>query len=84
MDSFIKIAGVAVAATVLLIIGNAIRQLLPRSKSEPPAVFHWIPIVGNAISYGMDPPTFFRQNREKVRWDLSIDPLARAYSLTGI
>ncbi|VUC22461.1 unnamed protein product [Clonostachys rosea] len=65
MDSFIKIAGVAVAATVLLIIGNVIRQLLPKSKTEPPAVFHWIPIVGNAITYGMDPPKFFAQNREK-------------------
>lgn len=52
---------------VLLIVGNIVRQFLPRRKEEPPLVFHWFPIIGNAISYGQDPVVFFTQCREKVR-----------------
>lgn len=37
-----------------------------RSKTEPPAVFHWIPYVGSAVAYGMDPVAFFEKYRAKV------------------
>nr|AIF79454.1 CYP51A [Rhynchosporium commune] len=42
--------------TVLL---NALHQLLPKKKSEPPLVWHWIPFIGNAIEYGTDPLAFY-------------------------
>lgn len=43
-------------------------QIIPRDPSLPPEVFHWIPIIGSAISYGKDPLNFFFKCREKVRW----------------
>ncbi|KZP22784.1 cytochrome P450 [Athelia psychrophila] len=51
---------------IIAIILNVLWQLLPvRDKSLPPVVFHWIPIVGSAISYGDDPLGFFFSCREK-------------------
>ncbi|KAK8066546.1 cytochrome P450- family 51 (sterol 14-demethylase) [Apiospora hydei] len=50
---------------VVFILVNACRQILVRPKSEPPAVFHWIPYLGNAVSYGMDPVGFFHKYRAK-------------------
>ena len=41
-------------------------KVLPRSASEPPVIFHWLPIIGSAISYGNDPLNFFFSAREKV------------------
>lgn len=49
------------------VIGNILWQLLPKSRSEPPLVFHLIPFVGNAVSYGMDPFKFYTECRQKVR-----------------
>lgn len=62
---FLLAAGLAtfvVLATVL----NVLLQLLPRSASEPPVVFHWFPIIGNTVTYGMAPYDFFQSCREKV------------------
>ncbi|PVG01114.1 cytochrome P450 [Serendipita vermifera] len=54
--------GVQIVAIVL----NVLRQvLLPRDKNIPPEVFHVLPIIGSAISYGNDPINFFFQCREK-------------------
>ncbi|KAI0805365.1 cytochrome P450 [Xylaria sp. FL0064] len=44
---------------------NVLQQSLPRRKSEPPLVFHWLPLVGNAIEYGTDPLNFYRRCRAK-------------------
>jgi sterol 14-demethylase len=41
-------------------------QVAPRSRSKPPVVFHWIPIIGSSISYGNDPLGFFFKCREKA------------------
>lgn len=66
MENFLHILQWAGTSLVFLFVGNVLHQLFPRSKTEPPLVFHWIPFVGNAISYGMDPCTFFEKSREKV------------------
>ncbi|KAK7464278.1 Lanosterol 14-alpha-demethylase [Stygiomarasmius scandens] len=51
---------------VLAIAVNVFWQLLiPRRKSDPPLVFHWLPIIGSAIEYGTDPLKFFLNCREK-------------------
>ncbi|KAF5131370.1 Eburicol 14-alpha-demethylase [Metarhizium anisopliae] len=50
---------------LLLIVVNLLRQQLPASKSEPPLVFHWIPFIGNAVSYGLDPFAFYSQCQKK-------------------
>ncbi len=52
---------------VLTVTINVLRQLLFRNRNEPPLVFHWFPLIGSTITYGMDPPRFFRENRAKVR-----------------
>ncbi|KAF9071065.1 cytochrome P450 [Rhodocollybia butyracea] len=51
---------------LLAIVLNVLRQLIiPRSKTDPPLVFHWIPIVGSTIEYGNNPMKFFVACQEK-------------------
>lgn len=59
-----------IAAGVLFfsVFLNVLQQILFRNPNEPPVVFHWFPLVGSTITYGMDPPRFFRENRAKVRF----------------
>lgn len=53
------------AFLILAVVLNVLNQLLFKNPNEPPVVFHWFPIIGNTITYGMDPYTFFFQCREK-------------------
>lgn len=55
-------------AFVASIVLNLVYQFVfaKLNKNEPPLVFHWIPFLGNTISYGMDPYKFFFACREKV------------------
>ncbi|KAJ5669562.1 hypothetical protein N7462_010632 [Penicillium macrosclerotiorum] len=54
------------AALVLISVGlNVIHQLVFYKRNEPPVVFHWFPIMGSTIRYGMDPYKFFFECREK-------------------
>lgn len=48
-----------------VVLNVASQLLVPRSKSSPPVVFHWFPFIGSAVTYGMDPYTFFFENRKK-------------------
>lgn len=54
---------------VVVILNVASQLLLPKKHSAPPVVFHLFPIIGSAITYGMDPYQFFFSNREKVGLD---------------
>lgn len=54
------------AFVALSIVVNVAKQLLFKNPNEPPVVFHWIPIIGSTVTYGMDPPRFFVENRNKV------------------
>jgi len=61
---------VAVALAVLLsvtVFFNVLQQLLFKNPNEPPLVFHWFPVIGSTITYGINPPRFFKENRAKVR-----------------
>lgn len=53
---------------VLTIVLNVLRQSIFKNPNEPPVVFHWVPFIGNTISYGMEPYKFFFQCREKVHF----------------
>jgi sterol 14-demethylase len=59
-------AGIA-SFLVLAVVFNVLAQLLLKNPNEPPIVFHWFPVLGNTIVYGMDPYKFFFECRAKVR-----------------
>ncbi|KAI9819036.1 MAG: Lanosterol 14-alpha-demethylase [Thelocarpon impressellum] len=54
-----------VGFVVLAIVVNVLSQLLFKKANEPPLVFHWLPIIGSTIIYGIDPYAFFFQCRQK-------------------
>lgn len=57
---------------ILLILFNVLQQLAFQTPSEPPVVFHWLPIIGSTVTYGIDPFKFFFDCQAKVRrWALS-------------
>jgi sterol 14alpha-demethylase len=53
------------AVVVVLVVLNVLKQALFKNAHEPPVVFHWFPVIGSTITYGMDPPRFFQENRNK-------------------
>jgi sterol 14-demethylase len=65
MADLIHTAGYILAAFLTSIILNITRQLLFYNKNEPPVVFHWVPLLGNTITYGMEPHAFFAECRKK-------------------
>ncbi|KAK4244631.1 cytochrome P450 [Corynascus novoguineensis] len=60
-----QLAIYVIVAFTVVVITNIICQFLPRKKSEPPLVFHWVPFIGNVVEYGRDPCKFMMQCREK-------------------
>ena len=58
----------ALAVVILLtIFVNVLQQTLLKKSNEPPVVFHWLPIIGSTVTYGIDPFKFFFQCQAKVR-----------------
>ncbi|KAK1754987.1 eburicol 14a-demethylase [Echria macrotheca] len=58
--------GVVIGSIVFVsVFVNVMRQVLFKNPNEPPVVFHWFPLIGSTITYGMDPPRFFAENRKK-------------------
>lgn len=51
--------------TTIAILLNVASQLLFKNPNEPPIVFHWVPVIGSTISYGIDPYQFFFDCRKK-------------------
>ena len=66
--SLAGVLGLALGSLLALaVVGNVLHQLLSRNPHEPPVVFHWLPVIGSTIEYGMDPYKFFFKQRRKVR-----------------
>lgn len=63
----VLVATILTAFIVLSVVLNVLSQLLFQNPNEPPLVFHWFPIIGNTITYGIEPYSFFFSHREKVR-----------------
>lgn len=59
------LVGAVFSFIVLSIVLNVVQQLVFKNPNEPPVVFHWVPIIGSTISYGMDPYEFFFKCKEK-------------------
>ncbi|KAJ2905128.1 eburicol 14a-demethylase [Zalerion maritima] len=49
----------------LVVFLNVVSQVLLKNPNEPPVVFHWFPIIGSTVTYGMDPPRFFQEMQQK-------------------
>jgi hypothetical protein len=62
----IVVAGAFAAFLVVTVVLNVLSQLLFKNPNEPPMVFHWLPIIGSTVTYGMDPYRFFFECRAKV------------------
>ena len=73
----LAVTAVALAATIVI---NIFRQLCFANTNEPPLVFHWLPLVGSTISYGIDPYKFFFACREKVDIYSSVSILALIFT----
>lgn len=50
----------------LIVVLNVLKQLLIKNPNQPPVVFHWFPLIGSTITYGMDPMAFFKTCQDKV------------------
>ncbi|KAF2015890.1 lanosterol 14-alpha-demethylase [Aaosphaeria arxii CBS 175.79] len=50
---------------LLSVVVNVLCQLLFKSPNEPPLVFHWFPLIGSTVTYGIDPVKFFFENKKK-------------------
>ncbi|KAL9119582.1 MAG: hypothetical protein Q9187_003869 [Circinaria calcarea] len=53
------------ALIILAVVYNVLRQLLFKNPNEPPVVFHWLPVLGSTVVYGMEPFKFFDNCRAK-------------------
>jgi len=61
----VVVGGAIAAFLVLSVVFNVLNQLLFKNPNEPPVVFHWFPLIGSTITYGMDPYGFFFDCRAK-------------------
>lgn len=61
-----QVGVVALTVIVLSVVLNVLNQLMFKNPNEPPMVFHWLPLIGSTVTYGMDPPRFFKENSQKV------------------
>ena len=52
---------------ILVILFNVLQQLAFKIPNEPPVVFHWLPVIGSTVTYGIDPFKFFFDCQAKVR-----------------
>jgi sterol 14-demethylase len=62
----LRISGYGFALVLISVVLNVINQLFFYNKNEPPVVFHWFPVLGSTIAYGMDPYQFFLSCQQKV------------------
>ncbi|TNY21133.1 cytochrome P450 [Rhodotorula diobovata] len=61
-----KALGAFVALVVAAVVVNVAWQLVaPRDPKRPPLVFHYVPVIGCAVSYGMDPLGFLDDCRKR-------------------
>jgi len=65
-SQILRITCYVITVTFIAVFFNIVHQQFFYRRNEPPVVFHWFPIVGSTVRYGMDPYKFFSECREKV------------------
>ena len=75
-------AGIA-AFIALAVVLNVLSQLLFKNPKEPPVVFHWFPVIGSTVTYGIEPYKFFANCQKKVRMDVLHTSNRRCLSILG-
>ncbi|CEG81960.1 Putative Lanosterol 14-alpha demethylase [Rhizopus microsporus] len=56
----------AALAFVVFVAINILNQLFgPKNPKEPPVVFSWVPFLGNAVEFGMNPINFLKECQKK-------------------
>lgn len=65
-DFALKLGGIGISLIAIGILWNVLQQIFFRNTHEPPVVFHWVPVIGSTITYGIDPLKFFAQCQAKV------------------
>ena len=62
----VTVATITLLVTSLILVNGA-KQALFKRPNEPLVVFHWLPFVGSAISYGQEPIKFLDDCQAKVK-----------------
>lgn len=68
-STYMLTVSTVILGLTLVILVNGAKQVLFRKRNEPPVVFHWLPFVGSAISYGQEPIRFLDDCQAKVKND---------------
>ena len=66
----------AIASLIsIAILTTVLQQVLFKNPNEPPVVFHWLPVIGSTVTYGIDPFKFFFDCQRKVGTAAWLDTL---------
>lgn len=66
VERVVEMLATVIFVFVLAVLTNVVQQTLIGKKNRPPVVFHWIPVIGSTVTYGIDPFRFFAKCQAKV------------------
>ncbi|KAL8785608.1 MAG: hypothetical protein Q9213_003262 [Squamulea squamosa] len=74
----------ATTFVTITIVWTVLQQIFFKNPNEPPVVFHWVPIIGSTVTYGIDPYKFYFDCQAKVSEQVfNLDPLMLILSQYG-
>ena len=62
----LNIIAAIVSLMIIVVLTTVLQQVLFKNSNEPPLVFHWLPVIGSTVTYGIDPFKFFFDCQKKV------------------
>lgn len=71
-EYFLTLLGAFAFFLLSVIVANVVQQILLEHSTEPPMVFHWLPVIGSTVTYGIDPFKFFSDCQFKVRYSIHL------------
>ena len=64
--SVLNVIAAIASLMIIVILTTVLQQVLFKNSNEPPLVFHWLPVIGSTVTYGIDPFKFFLDCQKKV------------------